>query len=329
MSYSHLTQDERYQISIFKAQKLSISQIAIELKRHRSTIVRELQRNSIQGNYLALQAQSLCTKRQTTRRNAREFQSAHWAHVEHYLRLSLSPQQISGRLWVEQALSISAECIYLHIYKRNTDDTGLIRYLRCQKRNRKRYASGRQRRGSIKNRTCIEQRPAVVDAKSRLGDWEGDTMIGAAHKGVLVTLAERKSRYALVKRISSKHAQPVGDAVIALLRPHRKHCHTVTFDNGKEFAQHEYMAKCLLAKVYFAHPYCSWERGLNENMNGLIRQFFPKGTDFTQVRDDEVNDVVYKLNHRPRKCLQYRTPHEVFYGLPIKPLKLFNDALCI
>lgn len=330
MSYNHLTQDERYQISIFKAQNLPTVQIAQKLKRHRSTIVRELQRNTCStGEYAANQAQDLCTARQKARRNARQFQSAQWAHVEYYLRLSLSPQQVSGRLLAEKALSISAECIYLYIYKRNTDNTGLISHLRCQKRNRKRYASGRQRRGSIKNRTCIEQRPAIVDAKSRLGDWEGDTMIGAAHQGVLVTLAERKSRYTLVKRVSSKHAEPVGEAVIELLRPHRAHCHTLTFDNGKEFAHHAFMAKCLQAKVYFAHPYCSWERGLNENMNGLIRQYFPKGTNFNNLSDVEVNDVVYKLNHRPRKCLQYKTPHEVFYGLPIKPIKLPTDALCI
>ena len=329
MSYSHLTQHERYQISNLRAQGLSIAAIARKLGRHRSTIMRELQRNTDSaGAYQACQAHSLCRARQSARRNARQFKPAHWAHVEHYLRLSLSPQQVAGRLLAENALSISTESIYLYIYKNNTDNSGLIRHLRCQKRNRKRYASGRQRRGSLKDRTCIEQRPAIVDAKSRLGDWEGDTMIGAAHKGALVTLAERKSRYTLVKRVSSKHAQPVGQAVVDLLRAHRKHCHTLTFDNGKEFAQHAFMAKCLQAKVYFAHPYCSWERGLNENMNGLIRQFFPKGTDFTQVSDDEVNDVVYKLNHRPRKCLQYRTPHEVFYGLILKPLKLLDVALC-
>ena len=329
MTYSHLTQDERYQISSLKAQGLAIAAIAKTLKRHRSTIIRELQRNAgSEGNYQATQAQALCSARLSARRNARQFKPAHWAHVEHYLRLSLSPQQVSARLLAEQALSISTECIYLYVYKNNINNSGLISYLRCQKRYRKRYASGRQRRGSLKDRTCIEQRPAVVDAKSRLGDWEGDTVIGAEHKGVLVTLAERKSRYTLVKRVHSKHAQPVGDAVIELLRPHRKHCHTLTFDNGKEFAQHAFMAKCLQAKVYFAHPYCSWERGLNENTNGLLRQYFPKGTDFTQVSDDEVNDAVYKLNHRPRKCLQYKTPHEVFYGLQMKPLKLLDVALC-
>jgi transposase, IS30 family len=329
MTYSHLTQDERYQISNLKAQHLSIAAIAQTLKRHRSTISREIQRNACSaGNYQATQAHTLCTARLSARRNARQFKPAHWAHVEHYLRLSLSPQQVSGRLLAEQALSISTECIYLYVYKNNINNSGLISYLRCQKRNRKRYASGRQRRGSLKDRICIEQRPAVVDAKSRLGDWEGDTVIGAEHQGVLVTLAERKSRYTLVKRVHSKHAQPVGDAVIELLRPHRKHCHTLTFDNGKEFAQHAFMAKCLQAKVYFAHPYCSWERGLNENTNGLLRQYFPKGTNFTKVSDDEVNDAVYKLNHRPRKCLQYRTPHEVFYGLKMKPIKLLDVALC-
>ena len=183
-------------------------------------------------------------------------------------------------------------------------------------------------RGTIPNRRSIDLRSPAVELRTRVGHWEADTVISKDHKGVLVTLAERKSRFSLIRRVSSKHAQPVGNAVIELLRPHRKHCHTLTFDNGKEFAQHEFMARCLQAKVYFAHPYCSWERGLNENMNGLIRQYFPKGTNFNNVSDDEVNDVVYKLNHRPRKCLNYRTPHEVFYGLNIKPLKLFTDALC-
>jgi IS30 family transposase len=231
-------------------------------------------------------------------------------------------------LKLEKAITISHECIYKHIYRDKDQGGKLVKYLRCQKVRRKRYASGQERRGTLKNRVSIEQRPAVVDKRSRIGDWEGDTVIGKAHKGVLVTLVERKSRYTLACHLKSRHSALVSEAVIELLRPHKRYCKTLTFDNGKEFADHEFMARCLGAKVYFAHPYCSWERGLNENHNGLLRQFFPKKSSLLKVTQDEVNDAVYNLNHRPRKCLGYRTPHEVFYGFNIQPIKLPSDALC-
>lgn len=166
-----------------------------------------------------------------------------------------------------------------------------------------------------------------MDKKTRLGDWEGDTVIGKNHKGVLVTLVERRSRYTLACQADTKEALPVCEAIIEMLRPHKSVCHTITFDNGKEFAQHQHVAACLDAKVYFAHPYCSWERGLNENTNGLLRQYFPKGTDLQSVTQSQVLDAVYALNHRPRKCLGYKTPHEVFYGLPLTAIKLPTDAL--
>lgn len=162
-----------------------------------------------------------------------------------------------------------------------------------------------------------------------MGDWEGDTVIGKGHRGALVTLVERKSRYTLAMRVDSKHSEAVTQAIVQMLRPHKAQCLTLTFDNGKEFAQHAFIGKALQAQVYFAHPYHSWERGLNENTNGLLRQYFPKSTNLLRVTDDEVNNAVYALNHRPRKCLGYRTPHEVFYGLEITPIKLPSDALCL
>ncbi len=232
-----------------------------------------------------------------------------WAHVSAYLRLYLSPQQVSGRLKLEKALCISPESIYQRAYQDKAQGGELVSYWRCQKLRRKRYASGQERR-------------------SRMGDWEGDTVIGKGHKGVLVTLVERKSRHTLACRLDSRHSAGVTQAVIDLLRPHKGQCKTLTFDNGKEFAAHEFMAQCLRAKVYFAHPYCSWERGLNENHNGLLRQFFPKKTNLLLVTQHQVDDAVYRLNHRPRKCLGYRTPHEVFYGLKTRSLKLPIDALC-
>jgi IS30 family transposase len=328
MTYKHLTQDERYQIHVLKRQGISLARIAAELQRNPSTISRELKRNAGPAGYKPAAAHSCARARQCERRNALHFSSGEWEHVSAYLRLYLSPQQVSGRLKLEKAFSISPESIYQRAYQDKAQGGDLVSYLRCQKPRRKRYASGQERRGTLSHRTSIEQRPAVVDRRSRIGDWEGDTVIGKGHKGVLVTLVERKSRHTLACRLDSRHSAGVTQAVIELLRPHKAQCKTLTFDNGKEFAGHEFIAQCLGAKVYFAHPYCSWERGLNENHNGLLRQFFPKKTNLLKVTQHQVNDAVYRLNHRPRKCLGYRTPHEVFYGLEIRPLKLPTDALC-
>lgn len=328
MTYTHLTQDERYQIHNLRRQGIHLSHIAAQLGRSTSTISREVRRNSTAQGYKPALAQSQATARQSQRRNARQFDAAQWQLVELYLRLSLSPQQVSDRLALEQRLSISTEAIYQYAYANKAQGGDLVGYLRCQKLRRKRYASGQQCRGMLKNRVGIEQRPAVVDRKQRIGDWEGDTVIGAGRKGVLVTLVERKSRYTLAYPLPSRHSARVTQAIVDLLRPHRQACKTLTFDNGKEFAEHEFIASCLKAKVYFAQPYCSWQRGLNENTNGLLRQFFPKKRSLLKVTTAQVDAAVYLLNHRPRKCLGYRTPHEVFYNLPVRPLTLHCVALC-
>lgn len=252
-----------------------------------------------------------------------------WAHVTHYLRLKLSPQQVAGRLKAEGALNISHEAIYRFVYRDKACGGDLVGHLRCQKTRRKRYASGQQRRGKLCDRVCIEQRDPIVEQRSRIGDWEGDTVIGKGRQGALVTLVERKSRYTLAMQVNSKHSEGVKQAILEMLRPHKAQCLTLTFDNGKEFAEHAFIAKAQQACVYFAHPYHSWERGLNENTNGLLRQYFPKCANLLKVTHEEVDDAVYALNHRPRKCLGYLTPHEVFYGLDMSPIKLPSDALCL
>ena len=328
MTYTHLTQEERYQIHSLKRQGVSQACIAAELGRSASSISRECKRNSTQAGYRPKYAQAQAELRQSQRRNAHQFDASHWQLVEIYLRLHLSPQQVSDRLALEGRLAISTETIYQYVYADKAQGGDLVSLLRCQKVRRKRYASGHERRGVLKNRIGIEHRPAVVDLKRRIGDWEGDTVIGKGHKGALVTLVERKSRYTLAHPLSSKHSAGVTQAIVELLRPHKKDCKTLTFDNGKEFAEHEFIGRCLGAKVYFAHPYCSWERGLNENTNGLLRQFFPKASSLLTVTKAHVDDAVYRLNHRPRKCLGYRTPHEVFYNLPVRPLTLHTVALC-
>jgi IS30 family transposase len=329
MPYTHLSREQRYQIHALRRQYLSYERIGALVGCHASTVSREFKRNSGTTGYRPAAAHDKARARQTQRRNARAFAPQQWAHVTHYLRAKLSPQQVAGRLKAEGALHISHETIYRFVYRDKAGGGHLIQHLRCQKQRRKRYASGQQRRGKLCDRVCIEQRDPIVQQRSRMGDWEGDTVIGKGHRGALVTLVERKSRYTLAMRVDSKHSEAVTQAIVQMLRPHKAQCLTLTFDNGKEFAQHAFIGKALQAQVYFAHPYHSWERGLNENTNGLLRQYFPKSTNLLRVTDDEVNNAVYALNHRPRKCLGYRTPHEVFYGLEITPIKLPSDALCL
>jgi IS30 family transposase len=320
MTYKHLTREERYQIHALRRQNIRPAVIAAQLNRSRSTITRELKRNAGNKGYKPAKAHDRARTRQSTRRNARQFDAQHWSQVHRYLRLQLSPEQVSGRLKLEGGLRISHECIYQHIYNDKRAGGDLLKHLRCQKTRRKRYGSGQERRGTLKNRVSIEQRPAIVDQRSRIGDWEGDTVVGKGHQGVLVTLVERKSRYTLAMQLDSRHSCGVSEAVIELLRPHRGLCKTITFDNGKEFAQHAFIADSLEANVYFAHPYHSWERGLNENTNGLLRQYFPKSTNLRKVSQHAVDDALYRLNHRPRKCLNYLTPHEVFMDMEMRPL---------
>lgn len=327
MTYTQLSQTERYQISALLDAGCSKKIISQQLGRHRSTIDREISRCKGLPIYRPEAAQEQAMQYQQEGRNAKTIAASVLSHVECYLRLALSPQQVAGRLRAEGFKAPSVETIYQHILKDQEKAGDLHSLLRCQKKRRKRYGSGRERRGCIANRVCIEQRASIVDKKSRIGDWEGDTVVGKDHQGFVVTMVERKSRYTLAAQVDTKEALPVAEAIIVMLRQHKQVCHTITFDNGKEFAQHQYIAKCLDASVYFAHPYCSWERGLNENTNGLLRQYFPKGTDLRHVTQSQVDDAVYALNHRPRKCLGFKTPHEVFYGLPLKPIKLPDGAL--
>lgn len=316
--YKQLTREQRYQISGLKKAGLSQSQIADEVGVHKSTISREFRRNKGRRGWHPKQAQELRDERRKNCANAQRHSLLEWTEVERLIRQDMSPEQASQRLALEGGLPISHESIYLHIYADKRRGGDLWRHLRCQKPRRKRYASGQERRGTIKNRVGIDERPAIVEQKSRIGDWEGDTVIGKNHRGALVTLAERKSRYILAAQVPDKHASGVTAAVTRLLRPHKGKCYTMTFDNGKEFAEHETIAAELDADVYFAHPYHSWERGLNENSNGLLRQYFPKGMELAEVTQEQVQWAVDRLNHRPRKVLGFRTPFEVFFEKTVR-----------
>ncbi len=313
MRYKQLTQEERYQIYAYLKAGWNQTEIAMELKRHKSTISREIARNSGFRGYRSQQAQRLTEERRYAKCSYRIAPSV-WTDVKKRLKEDWSPEQISLWLKSQCGVSISHEWIYQHILQDKKQGGTLYRHLRCQKQRRKRYGSY-SRRGQLVDRVSIDQRPAIVDSRSRIGDWELDTVIGKNHKQAIVSLTERKSRFTLIQKVKRKTAECVTNAIINLLAPISDQVHTLTSDNGKEFADHKMIADKLNATFYFAHPYASWERGLNENTNGLIRQYFPKKRDFKTITQKEINRVMDKLNNRPRKCLGIKTPNQVFLGI--------------
>jgi len=313
MSYIHLTQDERYQIKAYLQMGKSQAEIARKLKRSESSIGRELTRNTGERGYRPKQAQEMATKRHKEKIKAIKMTKSTISLIEEKIRLDWSPEQISGRLLKDEGISISHETIYQHILNDKNDGGDLYTHLRCQKKRKKRYGTkAHDRRGQIKDKVSIEKRPSIVENKSRIGDWEGDLVIGKNHKRALVTLVERKSKKTKIALVESKQAKPVSDAVIKILTNEKTH--TLTLDNGKEFAAHKDINAKTSASVYFAHPYSSWERGLNENTNGLIRQYFPKGSCFKNITVSDVKRVENILNNRPRKDLGYCTPNEIYNG---------------
>jgi IS30 family transposase len=311
MNYEQLTEGKRYQISILLAEGFSQSRVAEKVGVHRSTISRELKRNSQGDDYVPELAHQLSVARRVS---AEKYQidSDTIGFIQLALSWEWSPEQISA-IANRINLAVSHEWIYQYIALDKANGGKLYTKLR---QGHKRYRKGRNdKRSPILGAVSIDERPEIVDTRERLGDWEADTVLGKQGSGVLVTLAERKSRFYLVKRVPSKRADVVRDAVIEMLKPYVEHVHTITFDNGGEFAEHKAIATALNANAYFAHPYSSWERGLNENFNGLLRQYIPKGSDISLVSDEEVKRAQERINLRPRKCLEFRQPKVVFEEL--------------
>lgn len=307
MSYTHLTREERYQIhSLLKAGH-SQGQIAQFLLRHPSTICREIARNSSHDGYCARHAQERAHDRAQACANGPRVHDLSWEFALEALGEGWSPEEVTGVLKLHKRPGISHETIYRRIYANKEAGGSVWRHLRCQKPRRKRYGDRRGRQRPVGG-TPIEMRPAIVETRSTFGHWEGDTMLDTQLRGALVTLAERKSRYTLVAKVRRKTARLVRRAVNRLLAPFKPLVHTLTVDNGKEFSEHaELNVPC-----YFARPYASWQRGTIENTNGLLRQYFPRSRKLSNVRSNDVQIAMDKLNHRPRKCLGFRTPHEVF-----------------
>jgi transposase, IS30 family len=312
-TYKQLNLGQRYQIEALKKAGMGNKDIALLIEKSTSTVSRELRRNGTELDYVARQAQVQVMQRRrqsgrSTKINAHAIQLVREGITNDY-----SPEQTSGWLKLKHDIAVSHEWIYQYIAKDKREGGDLYTHLRQAGKRRKRYGA-KDTRGQLCNRVSIEQRPDIVDKKTRIGDWEIDTVIGQNHKGALVTLVERKSKYTLIAKVDSKHAKGVTTATVRLLKPHADRLFTITADNGKEFAGHESIAAQLNAKVFFAHPYSSYERGLNENTNGLIRQYFPKGSSFDDITEQNVITVMHRLNHRPRKTLNYQTPHAVFFA---------------
>ena len=308
--YTQLTREQRYQIQALMKTGQNQTQMATVLDVHKATISRELRRNRGLRGYRPHQAHQLAQARQARKPRTR-LSPRVWQQVETLVRQAWSPEQICGRLKREHGRTISHEWMYQYIYRDKQTGGTLYRSLRCQKTRRKRYGTS-SRRGRIANQISIDERPVIVATRQRIGDWEGDTVIGHGHRGALVTLVERRSKYTMLESIPRKTAAAVRTAVRRALGPHKASVHTITYDNGREFSDPAGMAQDLDATIYFAHPYASWERGVNENTNGLIRQFFPKDRNLTRVSEQELTAARENLNHRPRKTLGFRTPHEVF-----------------
>lgn len=313
--YTHLTQEERYHIYELQAMGKSMRQAAKELKRDHSTISREISRNKGARGYRPRQAHIKACERKQQCANGRQVDKQTWAAAKLMIKEKWSPEQIAGRFKLLKIGNISHETIYQRLLQDKENGGDLYTNLRCQKKRRKRYGSGQNRRGKIIGRIPISERPEVVNQKSRLGDWEGDTIIGATHKQAIVSIVERSTQYVQLKKVEQKTSCAVKDALIELMKPYENAIHTVTLDNGKEFAAHTEITKSIGTRVFFADPYSSWQRGLNEQINGLVRQYFPKKKKFSTIKQHEVFYVAQKLNTRPRKLLGYKTPEEKFFEL--------------
>ena len=310
---THLTLEERYQIQVLLRFGADRKKIARSLGRSRSTIDREIERNrGPNGPYQADRADAFARARlrSRARANARRIDPASWERVHEYLP-HLTPELISGRLRLEDdGLRVSHESIYAHIYADKRAGGQLWRLLPCQKLRRRRYGAGRVRRHLIPNRVPIEMRPAIVERKTRFGDWEGDTLADHTHHAAVVTLVERRSMRIELIAVPNRTTEIVCGAIAERLSQIDLPAHTLTLDNGSEFCAHRQITEKLGTRCYFARPYAAWQRGLNENHNGLVRRYIPKKSSLANYTQADLNLIAERLNNRPRKKFGFLTPNE-------------------
>ena len=311
---AHLTLVQRYEIAAFRTAGFSVSMIGNKIGKHKSVISRELNRNSDQRNkeYKAELAQNKTSTRHKIKLKKTYFTSAIKERVIALLAQDFSPEQIVGHCLQNNLTCVSTERIYQFIWQDKKAGGKHYKQLRTKGKRYAKRGALKGTRGIIKDRIGIEQRELIVEEKQRFGDLEVDLVIGKNHKGALVTINDRATGMLKMAKINSKEAKEVEDKIVELLNDWKPFLHTITSDNGKEFANHKKVAAALDINYYFANPYSSWERGANENLNGLVRQYFPKKYNFELITNDEVKRVTNLLNNRPRKRFGYKNPNEIF-----------------
>lgn len=320
VNYQQLSTEERYSIAAMRGQRRTVREIATALGRHPSTIRREVKRNRCvhDGFYRAMFAVQKASGRRSRSRRNRRYTAEHFAPIERMLREDYSPEQIVGRLELEGTGVMSIETIYLYIWADKAMGGTLWRHLRgANKRRRKRYAR-KDSRGRLAGKRMITDRPPVVATRSRFGDWEIDTVHGRG-KPATVTVVERKSGLVRIGKLPRVGAQETLERTANILSCEPHPIHTITADNGSEFHMYKALERRLNTTVYFATPHHAWERGTNENTNGLLRQYLPKKTDLTALTQRQCTAIAAKLNGRPRRRLGFRTPAEVYHGVSDVP----------
>lgn len=311
---SHLTSEQRYTISVLLEQNFSKSEIALVIKKDKSVLTRELKRNCDlrSGKYDFDLAQRKYEKRQKDKSKRNDLTLEIKERIKEYLYQELSPEQIVGVCSKNGLPCVSTESIYQHIWKDKKEKGNLHLSLRTSGKRYRKRGNRKDSRGILNNRKLIEDRPSIVDLKQRFGDLEIDTIIGKNHKGAIVTINDRATGILRMKKIKAKESELVKQATIELLENWKPYLFTITSDNGKEFAMHQEISMALGIDFYFANPYSPWERGANENLNGLIRQYIPKSTSLEEITIERIIEIQEKLNNRPRKRFNFETPNYMF-----------------
>jgi len=307
-----ITLKQRYQIDALLKANHKKSFIADQLGFHKSTIGREIRRNKSKRTYNAQRADEYTSERRADSYKRKYLTEPIKRYIKEKISEDWSPEQIVGVCKKDNIPIVSHERIYQYIYQDKLQGGNLFSHLRTTRPKRHKRKSQKSSRYGISNRVFIDHRPEIVDAKERFGDWEADTIVGTYNKGAILTIVERKSMYTVMAKTMGKYADSIRKEMINALAPYKQLVHTITSDNGTEFAQHQSIAKKLDADFYFAHPYSSWERGLNENTNKLIRQYIPKKKSFDLYEQPYIYEIAFKLNTRPRKSLGFKSPNQVF-----------------
>ena len=318
MPYTHYNTDERNALQSMEGMGLPRSSMSVILGKHLSSVYREINRNGTGGVYTGNEAQAASVQRRLdTKPSPKAGDHALMREIILLFKKDLSPEQISGRLGIlypgRKEKQASVTTIYTRLYQETAKDGSLRVHFRQQHAKPRKRSGVPDCRGQIINRVSIDERPKIVEEKSRSGDWEGDTVESAGKSAYIATFVDRKTKFLLAKIMPDKKAATLNKAAVRAFRPiPARLLNTLTVDNGKEFAAHAALSQALALDIYFAHPYHSWERGLNEHTNGLIRQYLPKKTPFDTLTQKQLDKIVAKINNRPRKVLGYLTPYEVF-----------------